>query len=106
MTLCGNMKRQSPQTFSVHASPTRNAYRTETLNEGWFGRFFEVTSAGDVVWEYVNPHFGPANETAKAQNNNVFRVYRYTEKEVARAVGCKQRIRSAVNDRIGIEPNP
>ena len=55
------------------------------INDGWFGRFFEVTSAGDVVWEYVNPYFGPAIEPAKAQNNNVFRIYRYTEKEIARA---------------------
>jgi len=35
-----------------------------------------------VVWEYVNPYFsGPPN----AQNNLVFRVYRYTAEEIARA---------------------
>ena len=44
-----------------------------------------MTSDGEVVWEYVNPYFGPASEPAKAQNNNVFRIYRYTEKEIARA---------------------
>jgi len=44
-----------------------------------------VTLDGEVVWEYVNPYFGPASEPANAQNNNVFRVYRYTEKEIARA---------------------
>ena len=55
------------------------------VNDGWFGCFFEVTLDGEVVWEYVNPYFGPASEPANAQNNNVFRVYRYTEKEIARA---------------------
>jgi hypothetical protein len=55
------------------------------INEGWFGRFFEVTQDGEVVWEYVNPYFVPANEPARAQDNSVFRVYRYTEKEIAKA---------------------
>jgi hypothetical protein len=55
------------------------------INEGMFGRFFEVTPAGEVVWEYVNPYFGPAGRPAQVQTNRVFRVYRYTEEEVARA---------------------
>jgi outer membrane protein assembly factor BamB len=55
------------------------------INEGMFGRFFEVTPAGEVVWEYVNPHFGPASRPPQAQTNSVFRVYRYTEAEVGRA---------------------
>jgi uncharacterized protein (UPF0248 family) len=55
------------------------------INEGMFGRFFEVTPAGEVVWEYVNPYFGPANRPAQNQTNNVFRVYRYTEDQIARA---------------------
>jgi hypothetical protein len=55
------------------------------INEGQFGRFFEVTPAGEVVWEYVNPYFGPANVAPGKQMNNVFRIYRYTEDEVARA---------------------
>jgi hypothetical protein len=55
------------------------------INEGFFGRFFEVTPDSEVVWEYVNPYFGPMSETAKAQRNHVFRVYRYTEKEIERA---------------------
>jgi Arylsulfotransferase (ASST) len=69
--------------------PISNAQRLPNgntlINDGWFGRFFEVTSTGDVVWEYVNPYFGPESKTAKAQNNNVFRVYRYTDKEIARS---------------------
>jgi hypothetical protein len=38
-----------------------------------------------VVWEYVNPYFVPANEPAGAQDNFVFRVYRYSEKEIVQA---------------------
>jgi hypothetical protein len=46
------------------------------------GRFFEVTTDGEVVWEYVNPYFaGPE----KTQTNQVFRVYRYAAEEIARA---------------------
>ena len=55
------------------------------INEGMFGRFFEVTVEGEVVWEYVNPYFGPEDALAKAQSNSVFRVYRYTEEEIANA---------------------
>ena len=71
----------SPRISNAQRLPNGNTL----INEGWFGRFFEVTPEGEVVWEYVNPYFGPANAAAKAQNNNVFRVYRYTEEEVARA---------------------
>jgi hypothetical protein len=50
--------------------------------EGDFGRLFEVTAGGEIVWEYVNPYFGgpPTN-----QNNRVFRAYRYGAEEIARA---------------------
>jgi len=71
----------SPRISNAQRLPNGNTL----INEGFFGRFFEVTSAGEVVWEYVNPYFGPASETAKAQNNQVFRVYRYTEEEIERA---------------------
>ena len=40
--------------------------------------------AGEVVWEYVNPHFGPAKSKPAMQSNSVFRVFRYTEDELAR----------------------
>ena len=55
------------------------------INEGMFGRFFEVTPAGEVVWEYVNPYFVPADRPAQSQTNSVFRVYRYTAEEIAQA---------------------
>jgi hypothetical protein len=55
------------------------------INEGVFGRFFEVTPAGETVWEYVNPHFGFARDPAQKQQNDVFRAYRYTAAEIERA---------------------
>ena len=69
--------------FSPRISNARRLPNGNTLiDEGWFGRFFEVTPEGDVVWEYVNPYFGGP---PKAQSNAVFRVYRYTAEEIARA---------------------
>lgn len=55
------------------------------INEGMFGRFFEVTPAGEVVWEYVSPYFVPASRPAQAQTNSFFRLYRYTEEEITQA---------------------
>ena len=69
--------------FSPRISNARRLPNGNTLiSEGFFGRFFEVTHEGEIVWEYVNPFFaGPA----KAQTNQVFRVYRYSAEEIARA---------------------
>ncbi len=54
--------------------------------EGNFGRLFEVTPAGELVWEYVNPHFAPPADLPDAPPaNGVFRAYRYSEEEIARA---------------------
>jgi hypothetical protein len=33
----------------------------------------------------VNPYFGPLTVPAGAKRNSVFRVYRYTEQEIAQA---------------------
>jgi hypothetical protein len=57
------------------------------VDEAFFGRLFEVTPGGDLVWEYVNPYFGPANAPARAQQNQVFRAYRYAAEEIDRARG-------------------
>jgi hypothetical protein len=54
--------------------------------EGSFGRLFEVTREGELVWEYVNPSFGhPANVPGSPETNSVFRAFRYSEEEIARA---------------------
>jgi hypothetical protein len=68
----------SPRISNAQRLPNGNTL----INEGSFGRFFEVTLEGDVVWEYVNPYFvGPP----KAQHNRVARAYRYTTEEIAKA---------------------
>jgi outer membrane protein assembly factor BamB len=75
-----------PSFYSDRISNAQRLPNGNTLiNEGQFGRFFEVTPAGEVVWEYVNPYFGPTAAAPGRQTNNVFRIYRYTEDEVARA---------------------
>ena len=72
--------------FSDRISNAQRLPNGNTLiNEGMFGRFFEVTASGEVVWEYVNPYFAPASRRPQAQTNSIFRVYRYTPEEVARA---------------------
>jgi hypothetical protein len=68
----------SPRISNAQRLPNGNTL----INEGWFGRFFEVTGPGEVVWEYVNPYFtGPP----EALVNQVFRAYRYSPPEIARA---------------------
>jgi hypothetical protein len=37
-----------------------------------------------VVWEYVNPYFG-GTPLPQEQTNQVFRAYRYTAAEIAKA---------------------
>ena len=82
-------KYQEANPYNFYSPRISNAQRLPNgntlINEGFFGRLFEVTPEGEVVWEYVNPHFGPANEPAKTQRNHVFRAYRYTEQEIAKA---------------------
>ncbi|MBT3550305.1 MAG: PQQ-binding-like beta-propeller repeat protein [Rhodospirillaceae bacterium] len=46
--------------------------------EGMWGRFFEVTPDGTIVWEYVNPHsFYRDFGVSIGDVNYVFRAYRY-----------------------------
>ena len=71
----------SPRISNAQRLPNGNTL----INEGWFGRLFEVTPEGETVWEYVNPHFGPVANSEHAQVNWVFRAYRYTEAEIQRA---------------------
>ena len=72
--------------FSSRVSNAQRLPNGNTLvDEGLYGRMFEVTMDGDVVWEYVNPYFGPLTTPPKGRTNNVFRAYRYSEAEVAAA---------------------
>lgn len=74
-------ERRESDFFSPRISNAQRLPNGNTLIcEGDFGRLFEVTTEGDLVWEYVNPYFGGA-----PSNNRVFRTYRYSAEEIARA---------------------
>jgi hypothetical protein len=49
------------------------------VTEGQTGRLFQVTRAGEVVWEYINPHFAPSSGGI---DNCVFRSRFYTHDQV------------------------
>jgi hypothetical protein len=71
--------------FSPYISGAQRLPNGNTLIcEGCHGRIFEVTAGGEVVWEYVNPHFYE-EPGAAGINNWVFRAFRYTEEQIARA---------------------
>ena len=62
--------------FSAYISGARRLPNGNTLvTEGHFGRIFQVTPAGAVVWEYINPHFAPNEQGYPV--NSVFRATHY-----------------------------
>lgn len=63
--------------FSPHISGCQRLPNGNTLIcEGIWGRLVEVTTAGDVVWEYVSPYFGP--HKSGGPGNWLFRALRYS----------------------------
>jgi outer membrane protein assembly factor BamB len=59
--------------FSAYISGARRLPNGNTLiTEGLFGRMFQVTPEGEVVWEYTNPHFHP--HVRGYDSNGVFRA--------------------------------
>ena len=79
-------KYQEKREYEFFSPRISNAQRLPNGNtlicEGDFGRLFEVTREGELVWEYVNPYFG---EGPNGLNNRVFRAYRYSAEEIDRA---------------------
>jgi len=76
-------ERREHEFFSPRISNAQRLPNGNTLVcEGDFGRLFEVTREGELVWEYVNPFFG---EGPNGFNNRVFRAYRYSAGEIATA---------------------
>ena len=73
----------SPRMGNAQRLPNGNTL----LCESSFGRFFEVTKDGEIVWEYVNPFFGRPffAGSPDTQGNLVFRALRYSAEEIARA---------------------
>ncbi len=64
---------ESYRFFSHYVSAAQRLENGNTLvTEGADGRIFEVTTAGEIVWEYVSPYF---TEGANA-TNRVYRAYR------------------------------
>lgn len=62
--------------FSPHISGAQRLESGNTLVcEGQWGRIFEVTREGEIVWEYVSPFLGP--DRNGDPSNEVFRGYRY-----------------------------
>ena len=47
------------------------------ITEGNFGRMFEVTTEGELVWEYISDKF--VVNPFLGENNSIFRAYRYPE---------------------------
>lgn len=80
-------ERQVSDFFSPFISNTQRLPNGNTLIcEGSFGRLFEVTTEGEVVWEYVNPHFlVPAHLPDAPPSNRVFRAFRYSPEQIERA---------------------
>ena len=62
----------NPRFFSTNISSAQRLPNGNTLvTAGAGGRMFEVTTKGDIVWEYMFPLFGGANAS-----NAVYRAYR------------------------------
>ena len=67
--------------FSPYISGARRLPNGNTLiTEGMYGRMFQVTPAGEVVWEYINPHFHLDIENQPV--NRVFRATHYLPGEI------------------------
>ena len=63
--------------FSPHISGVQRLASGNTLIcEGQWGRVFEVTPEGKIVWEYISPFFDPMPD-GSGETNMIFRAYRY-----------------------------
>jgi hypothetical protein len=76
----------SPRMGNAQRLPNGNTLITEAS----FGRLFEVTKGGEIVWEYVNPFFGKPlfGGPPTSESNQVFRALRYSRDDIARARGA------------------
>jgi hypothetical protein len=83
---------QATPPTSLYAQDISGAHRLPNgntlIDQGTLGRFLEVTSAGELVWEYINPvsasgpldqgSYIPDDPTHPGEKlNSVFRIYRY-----------------------------
>ena len=72
-----NVEFYSPNISGVQPLPNGN----HLICEGASGHLFEVTLAGELVWDYINPegNAGVFPQGTTPQQNAVFRAYRYGE---------------------------
>lgn len=71
----GDIKGNERKFCSARVSGAQRLENGNTLIcEGGAGRVFEVTSDGDIVWEFISPYTGPID--AEVPRNQVFRAYR------------------------------
>ncbi|MEH2109638.1 aryl-sulfate sulfotransferase [Nostoc sp.] len=83
-------KDNPPQNFfsSYISGAQRLANGNTLITEGAYGRIFEVTVTGEIVWEYINPHFavrnipGEKSPVTSGEQNTVFRAFRYAPEEI------------------------
>lgn len=73
----------TPFMGSAQRLPNGNTHITESAS----GRIFEVTPAGEVVWEFILPWFAPypdeaARRTGPGELNSVFQTFRYAPEQV------------------------
>lgn len=71
----------TPHFFSYFISGVQRLPNTNTLIcEGDDGRFFEIDTMGNLVWEYINPvgFGGPVSQGNMPNNNAVFKISRYS----------------------------
>jgi hypothetical protein len=69
----------SPWTFfsSGKGGAQRLPNGNTLIDEGLTGRFFEVTTEGEIVWEYINPFFGTGTwKQYQYSTNSCYRVWR------------------------------
>lgn len=59
------------------SSAERLASGNTSILEGIKGRLFEVTPTGEIVWEYVSPHFVTEKHPMYTGGNCIFRSYFY-----------------------------
>jgi outer membrane protein assembly factor BamB len=84
-------KYQESPVWNFFSPRMGNAQRLANGNtlvcESSFGRFFEITKDGTIVWEYVNPFFGKLSFAGPptTEGNLVFRALRYSAEEIVRA---------------------
>lgn len=77
----------APAFFSPYMGGAQRLWNGNTfICESAFGRLFEVTPAGETVWEYVIPDFAAYPESLQGfiggLHNSCFRAHRYREEQV------------------------